>query len=80
MSKFFRNAMIGGIIVGCGVVAYKKLLTEEAQEKVSSTASNAVRLVKNYVEENNTKSEKDAKIALIKTIDKTESEWSRLGY
>ncbi len=80
MSRFFRNVMIGGIVAGCGVVAYKKLLTEEAQEKLSQTASNAVDLAKNYIEENNIKSEKEDKINLIRAINKTEEEWARLGY
>ncbi len=80
MSKFFKNMMIGGIVAGCGVVAYKKLLTEEAQEKLSETASNAVALAKNYIEENNLKSEKEDKLNLINAINKTDEEWARLGY
>ncbi len=80
MSKFFKHVLIGGFVAGCGVVAYKNLLTPEAQEKLSETASNVVNLTKNYIEENNVKSEKEAKLNLINAISKTEEEWSRLGY
>ncbi len=60
MSKFLRNMLIGAAVAGCGVVAYKKLLTPEAQAKASETANNLVATAKNYIEENNLKSEKES--------------------
>ncbi len=80
MSKFLRNMLIGAAVTGCGVVAYKKLLTPEAQAKASETANNLVATAKNYIEEYNSNSEKDAKLSLIKTIEKTDEEWARIGY
>ncbi len=80
MSKFFKGVLIGSAMVGGGALVYKKLLTPEAQQKLVETTKNVVDTAKGYIDENNLKAKKEAKLNLITVLDKTDQEWSRLGY
>ncbi len=80
MNKFTKNFLLGGALAGTGYFAYQKLLTPYAKEQLSHLVSDVIEVANKLMKENKSNSAKQAKLILVSTLEKTESEWSRLGY
>ncbi len=80
MNRFFKDVMFFGVVVCIGTIAYKKLLTPKAQEKLAETAAKIYNTAKSRIVEDNIKTRREARLNLINAINKTDEEWSRLGY